>query len=94
MFGVHAVHVDVDSATSVDHGHCILQISTPTTGHQYHGVSGHDHGDRHRSILGDRSRIRAKRTAYGVRVHSYRMAAGSPDHVPCSLLSGKYVRLR
>lgn len=93
VLGVHAVHADVDIATPVDHGHRVVQTRATVAGHQHYGVGGHDHGDRHRSLLGDRPRIRAKRKAHGVRVHSYRMAVGRPDHIARSLLPGKHYGL-
>lgn len=90
VLGVHAVHAHVDIATPVEHGHHPVQAGATVAGHQHHGIGGHDHGDRHRSILGDRPRIRAKRTAHGVRVHSYRVADGRLDHVASSLLPGEH----
>jgi len=88
VLGVYAVYVNVNTATPVDYGHRFLQTGAITTGHQYHGVGRHDHGDRHRPILGDRPRVRAKRTAYRVRVNSYRVVISRFDHVTRSLLSG------
>lgn len=88
VLGVHAIHVNFHTATPMDYGNRFLQTSAVTTGHQYHGVGRHDHSNRHRPVLGDRSRVRAKRTAYCVRVHSYGVVVGSLDHVSRSLLSG------
>jgi len=90
VLGVHAVHTDVDIGTPVDNGHRIMQTRTTVAGHQHYGVGRHDHGDRHRSILGDRPRICSKRKAHSVRVHSYRMVVGRLDHVTRSLLPGKH----
>lgn len=90
VLGVHAVHAGVDITTSVVHGHRIVQTSATIAGHQHHGIGGHDHGDSHRPILGDRPRIRAKRKAHSVRVHSYRMVVGRLDHIARSLLPGKH----
>jgi len=89
VLGVHAVHAYVDIATTVDHGHRVLQARAAVAGHKHHGVRGHDHGDRHRSILGDRPRFRAKRTAHRLLVHSYRVVVGRLDRVARSLLPGE-----
>lgn len=87
--GVHAVHADVDIATPMDHGHSFLQTRATPAGHQHNGVGGHDHGDSHRPVLGDRPRVRrSKRTPYRVRVHCRRVVVGSHDDVSCSLLPG------
>lgn len=91
--GVHAVHAHIDTATPVDHGHGVLQIGATVAGHQHHGVGGHDHGDRHRPILGDSPRVRAKRTAHRVRVHSHRVVTGRLDHVSRSLLPGDHYNI-
>lgn len=89
MLGVHAVHADVDTATPMDHGHSVLQTRAAAAGHQHNGVGGHDHGDRHRPVLGDRARVRrSKRTPYRLRVHSRRVVTGRLDNVSCSLLPG------
>lgn len=91
--GVHAVHAHVHTEAPVVHGHGVLQTGAAAAGHQHHGVGGHHHGDRHRPVLGDRARLRAKRTAHRVRVHSHRVVARGPHHVPHTLLPGNAARM-
>lgn len=90
VLGVHAIHADVDFTTPVVHGHRVVQTRATVAGYQHHGIGRHDHGDSHRSILGDRPRICAKRKAHSVRVHSYCMVVGRLDHITSSLLPGKH----
>lgn len=89
VFSVHAVHTDGVNSKPLDHGHRGMQTRAPLAGHKHNGVSGHDNGHSDRPILGDRPRVSAKRTAYGVRVHRHRMVLGGPNHVTRSVLSGE-----
>jgi len=89
--GVHAVHAHVVTAAQVDHGLAGLQARATLARHQHHGVGGHHHGDRRRPVLGDRPRLRAKRTPHRVRVHSRRLAVGRSDHVSRGLFPGEAI---
>lgn len=87
--GVHAVYAHVVTTAQVDHGLIGVQACATLGGHKHHGVGGHHHGDCYRPVLGDRPRLRAKRTPHRVRVHSRRLAVGHSDHVSRGLFSGE-----
>lgn len=88
---MHAIYAHVHTATPMVHGHRILQAGAIAAGHQHHGVGWHNHGDRHRPVLGDRARVGTKRTPHRVRVYSHRVAVGYLNHISRGLLSGKHI---